>query len=1377
MGIRLKTLISLFILLGVYAIYYCVLPKVVNLDYFNPLITKYIKSEYNFNVKIENPNFKTALSPAIWLKADKFSILNDDGSSAFYVEKPLVKVSILPLIIGRLDVKYFNCNKIFADVYYDKSLRLKLGQYLIMKTSNFIINLDGGSVFVDKFDIDFTNSDDNSKIKLCGNYFNIDKYIENKVLKTSLDASLLTDKTTSHIAFNLDTKLPFAQNLEKYPPEIAASVTNLELTEYSNLIKTLTNGDISMLSGIINVDIHSDKKIMGQKQYITNFVAENIKCSSKYLQKPYSYPSKIQLKSHLLLEKNRLNIPSISFEVPKFGVKLSGSIDKVSSKKPVPDLDLKIFNARAKDILDLIPYSNELDKLIKINVSVAKESNFNSDVNVNLKIKDNLTEPLMYGKIIVDNAYVYEPIKKAPKGAYIGIEYKGDYLNLDVNVPTEPTQEVNVKGRINAYGEQKCDLHITSTPLIDLTLTKKVLIPVHRTFNFMIGPVPVMEFAGFGSIDLVVKGTKKDPHTFGWFKALNATTYFDDVHNLVLKNANAILKFEDFDTKFSLLNGTVNGKPVSIDGTCNLAGKFDFKVSMQKQELNNLLKILKTSPMLEPVQKSVKMIESTTGLADFTLNLKGQLLDISDIDLGKNVHAKGDINLVSNSIKLSGLLVPLQNVSGKLSYNDFDFKLNLISKISNAKVFISGVINDSKVALSFNSEKIRIAEALRRFAPSMFIVQNFSDSNEASFAQFKGEYHGEIDKIDYSKIKLSGSANFKNLNLIYRKTKMPVRLISGNIVIKDGVLDIKTLNTQIGTMPATIYGFVGNFLQKPKLNLSINAKPNQKFVDYVYNKNVIYPVKIRGNVSLNTAISGFLDNLSLNSIIKIEKGSSIYYMGATIGDEIYPIHLSSNTVFKPNQLNVKSFIYDKIAYTNRRIVRERQLSANGQLSYTKNDIYFKNFRVKTNVHTDMRIFNIVFKKPLIKKGIFTSDILVNGSFANPIIRGDFNIFNMDIPFFDANVENLSLKFWDNKLMASIQGSILNNKFILDINAKNSLKPPFVINSATFDIGNFNVDHVIDLLNKMEINSSREVSTGSNDVMQVNFNEFIINNLEILANSIDFNNINARDLVANISVKNGNLSLDKFKFKLAKGVMEGSGGINLNSRKSNFDLSVSNADADRLLSSILDVRGQLYGDLSGQISLSCTGVEQADCLKSLNGHGAFLIKNGRMPKLGSLEYLLKAGNLLKSGITGLSINGIVDLITPLKTGNFSSIKGSIAIHDGVADKIQILSTGKDLSIFVTGDYNFSNYIAKMYVFGRLSKKISTVLGPVGNVSLNTLFSAIPGVNLNDPSNARILNDLNKIPMIELSNKAYRVFAVEVFGNINGEDYVQSFRWVE
>lgn len=66
------------------------------------------------------------------------------------------------------------------------------------------------------------------------------------------------------------------------------------------------------------------------------------------------------------------------------------------------------------------------------------------------------------------------------------------------------------------------------------------------------------------------------------------------------------------------------------------------------------------------------------------------------------------------------------------------------------------------------------------------------------------------------------------------------------------------------------------------------------------------------------------------------------------------------------------------------------------------------------------------------------------------------------------------------------------------------------------------------------------------------------------------------------------------------------------------------------------------------------------------------------------------------------------------------------------------------------------------------------GPIGNLSLNTLFNAIPGVDLS--KNTKVLEQINKIPGIELSSKAYRKFVAEIKGNINGNDYVTSFKWI-
>jgi hypothetical protein len=180
------------------------------------------------------------------------------------------------------------------------------------------------------------------------------------------------------------------------------------------------------------------------------------------------------------------------------------------------------------------------------------------------------------------------------------------------------------------------------------------------------------------------------------------------------------------------------------------------------------------------------------------------------------------------------------------------------------------------------------------------------------------------------------------------------------------------------------------------------------------------------------------------------------------------------------------------------------------------------------------------------------------------------------------------------------------------------------------------------------------------------------------------------------------------------------------------------------------------------------------MQTLQGNGYFMAADGKMPKLGSLEYLLKAGNLLNSGLTGLSINGIIDLITPLKTGEFESISGDFHILNGIAQKIDIYSKGKDLNMYMTGAYNFSNAIADMRIFGSLSKSISNVFSKIKNASLNTLLNTIPGINSNE-NNLKFQKEISKIP--NEKNQSSRIFTVDIYGDINGSNYVKSFKWIK
>ena len=209
--------------------------------------------------------------------------------------------------------------------------------------------------------------------------------------------------------------------------------------------------------------------------------------------------------------------------------------------------------------------------------------------------------------------------------------------------------------------------------------------------------------------------------------------------------------------------------------------------------------------------------------------------------------------------------------------------------------------------------------------------------------------------------------------------------------------------------------------------------------------------------------------------------------------------------------------------------------------------------------------------------------------------------------------------------------------------------------------------------------------------------------------------------------------------------------------------------------MFDLHNQIYGSITGDVDLSCNAQSNDTCMSTLDGNGYFIVKQGRMPKLGSLEYLLKAGNLLKGGITGLSINSIIDLITPLKTGEFDSISGNMNIEDGIAQNINIYSNGKNLNMYLKGSYNFSNSMADMNVYGTLSNNITSVFGKVKNASLNTLLNTIPLVNKNE-LDPKTMAEINKIPNMDSQN-IYRIFNAEIFGDINGNNYVRTFKWIK
>ena len=346
----------------------------------------------------------------------------------------------------------------------------------------------------------------------------------------------------------------------------------------------------------------------------------------------------------------------------------------------------------------------------------------------------------------------------------------------------------------------------------------------------------------------------------------------------------------------------------------------------------------------------------------------------------------------------------------------------------------------------------------------------------------------------------------------------------------------------------------------------------------------------------------------------------------------------------------------------------------------------------------------------------------------------------------------------------------------NINIKNNLVPPYRINNADIYINDLNIDSSMNQLKQLELKGiSSAISTDIDTSGTTLIHSILLNNVKIRAGIVRIRNIKASNLIANCSMNEKmQLSVDKFKFNMASGTISGKIKYNLLNNLTNMELNANKVNANELSIALFDLPNQIFGSLTGAIELNFNATNDTTRLSTLSGYGTFNVSKGRMPKLGSLEYLLRAGNLIKGGITSLSMNGIIDIITPMKTGEFSGIKGRLRIKDGIAKTVEIQTIGKNLNLYMAGSLNLSNQNADMHVYGQLSRKISTILGAAGNISLNTLFNKIPWISLDN--NSPLINDLNKIPGIELSNKSTRRFMVEILGDINGENFVKSFKWI-
>lgn len=1412
-----------------------------------PEVCENISHNTDYELKIEKPVLILTPLPTAIVKAKNIELKSKVTEDATEIENFEISFRLLPFLSKRVHINKIAASKIEIDSVLKKELQLDRNFFSKLNKTKIKCN----EVIIKQLAVKIKQQNVDEPVIYSAREIHYKK--NSRALVCKLISELNIKGSVS--AANINLYLPKDNDVKK--SVIDVKFDNFDLGPLGDYLRQYLPNDLIDVKGIVKIRVDKNNLSASFKD-----CAVLMKDSAKSI----IFPEVLDINSRFNITSNLINFESIDIKSRNINATLSGTISNYLDRSlTMLNLNVCLNKSKVEDIISMLP------PLVveEFNIYKLKKYKFYGDTIGNFSVKGNIFEPDVNGEVFINNGILIKPIKNAG-GATVKLSFTGKYLNYDVDVPAGGSERVWVKGGVELYNVKYADMRVWSTKKVDLQTAEEKVLPIHEILNFVIGPVPIMDVKGDGNIDIVVKGNRKNPHVWGVLNFNNVKTFFNEIPDMVLTNSQAVLSFNDQNAFFQTKQGLVNGTPISIKGTCNLFGKFDFDVKSNSQDIAYLYHALETSTMIDDIKKMLPKLDICKGPINLNMKVFGSILDVENIQFNQNLFSKGEIELLGNTFGMQG--VRINNTKGKVSFEGTGAEAEINALIGKSKLNAKAVVKDDIADASISIPTLNVNDVL---PAADEVKSDFGNIFVNVNAKYKGKINDvEYDKINFetkilgtspqnklkiskgtvslnnSKIKVSNlngsisdsqstfdvnldadnifkaprvnglirlksfdlcalnhiskysfmpdsiknvefergkiNTNFKihnnNINayadlggiiLKYKPLELPIRIVNGSFMMRNNDLRLVKLNILADNMPVLLDGVISDIFEKQNFDIYMNSKPKQDFIDKYINKNQIYPVKIKGDIVYSLRAKGVKDNFDLKADVNMAPDSSIYHLGATVGDVENAIVLNLDTkIVKQNILKIKEFSYDKIISSlSNRSTRLNMLKAKGGIEIYKDDLVFQDLYIKTQNPTDARIFNIIFRKPNIKQGQFTSDLRFNGKLSNPKLQGDFHIFETNIPFLDTTMKNITFKFKDKTIDLYSKGEVLGNDISVHATLKNKLTTPYYVERADLYTKVFDMNYIIEKLKLSQVDNYPTFESFEG----ADLSSIIIKDMSINADNIYLRNIVAKDFSANVSLNSKKIfDVNKFKFSIANGTLGGTFNYNLNNSDTSIKMKAKDINANDLSFALFDLNNQIYGDLTGDIELSCKGSDFDNCMKTLNGKTNFNVSEGRMPKLGSLEYLLKAGNLIKGGITSVSINSVIDIITPLKTGDFSDINGKIDIKDGEADKIEIATRGKDLNLFITGKYNFSSANAEMTVFGLLSKKISTMFGPIGNLSLNTLFNAIPGIDLSKDN--KILEHINKIPGIELSSKAYRKFVAEIKGNINGDDYVTSFKWI-
>lgn len=1258
------------------------------------------------------------------------------------------------------------------------------------------INLDAIAPYLNKFS-DYKNAKGKINIKF-NTSINKDKKQTVEITSLIKDVSInegdfehqiiakgenrLTIKGNAHgKTLNINELKFYGENFGIYG---AGKIQNYtKSTPVINLSFTLTPSSVKDIVDLLPFNLCKEINLV-KKHGISGDLTGAINILGK-IPKPKLYGNAEARNVHALRGRENSHIGEIflKFEgksiFPTVKLKTSnGQTFLLNGKAQLYDEDWSIFDIQTSEKLDL--------KLVcDILTPVSRIFNFETGPVPFLAIKSGNGNAKMHIKGTKREAYIdgYVNVKDA-NGTFNGINVQLSNANVRVDFQGKNIKYETKHLRANNYPVQIYGTATTSG-LLNFNI-KSDLIKTNTLKNILkTSPLLAEKSSAIDQIEKADGMSKFLVNLSGVFE--RGKDFVKNSKNLKmqgvlnLKDNNITLK--GYKVPIFVKSGKINftDSEISSDNLAAKIGKSDININFNGKLAENKTssgRIIITSPSMF-VEDSLNFITNS------------ELLNGAKTPKNKKISGKHTLNLFieikNNNINLKSIngqikIINTQNPNSLLNVSSGDIQIknenlaikNLLIQAEKSKLNISGQIKNY-------TAKKPIYDIYAK--GSNISVKTITELSELFPKEIKKavqsckEYGGFADiSLNLTNRGITGFVKFKELTLRHIKSDIPCYFEELPIKFTNSTIKFDKISGELGRtgkFPFFADASINNYMKIPYIKANAAMKPTTIFVERYINTKLSHPIKMSGDIGVFSEINGSLDSVRFLTTVKINKDSDISYLTVNLGDNNLLREIKTDIFLKPNGLFVKKAEYLKHQISEGgKIYQVPMWNLTANCQKAKNGYILDYATFLTHQKQPAKILNFIFKKSIIKDGKMSCNLRYSKKNNIAKVLGSAEIYNVEIPTYNIRISEGSLLADNSDININAKGNIIDTDFNINTKASNAITMPIKVKNANIKTTRLNLERLADAFQKWSIDAYSNAALKTKVNMDIS--DIIIEKGLLEAKQIEFKTCPMQNFKAEFSLdKNSELNVFAKDFKMTGGDVSGNIKYLFKNGKTEGKLSVKGIDSNGAAESFLGLKEQISGSLDGEAIFKTKGLSDLQRLKNFNGKITFNVKDGNMTKLGSLEYLLRASNIIYSGLTTLSVNNFIELLKPFKQGSFSTITGKMDINNGIVDNIAIYSQGKNMSLYINGKYDIEDVNADITVYGKLGKKTNSIFGPIGNLSANTLFSIIPR-----EKDTKIYDkNISKIPDIEYKNDSIKVFRATIQGNINENDTAGTFKWIK